>query len=77
MSKPIIQLGDFRRAMKALGYTVRIATFSGFAKAKVFHGKIQINAANCHPPDHFERHRAFYDWTASHSIRDGDFIVIP
>lgn len=37
----------------------------------------QINAANCHPPDHFERHRAFYDWAASHSIRDGDFIVIP
>ena len=56
---------------------MRIATFSGFAKAKVFDGKTQINAANCHPPDHFERHRAFYDWAASHSIRDGDFIVIP
>lgn len=74
--KPIVQLADFRRAMKALGYRVRTRTNSSFIAALVCDADGNaINAGNVLTPEHVERHQAFYDYRNAHSVRDGDWVV--
>ena len=76
MTKTIVQIPAFRLAMKALGLRVRITTYSSFAKARVFDGATAINDGNVHSPAHHERYRDFYTWSETHTVRDGEFIII-
>lgn len=77
MPKAIVQIGDFRRQLRSLGYTMRLRQCSEFLEARVYHDGNQINGGNVLSPTHFEKHKHFYDYIAGISVRDGTFPVIP
>lgn len=74
--KSIVQLSEFRAVMKELGYRVRTKTNTSFIAATVLDiDGSPINAGNALTPEHFEQHKAFFEYRNAHSVRDGDWIV--
>lgn len=75
-SRKIVQVDQFRKDMKAIGYSVRTRRNSDFIAATVRDANGNpINKGNVLTPDHFEKHKAFYDYKAGHSVRDDTWIV--
>jgi hypothetical protein len=73
----IVQLADFRRDMKALGYKVRIRSNSTFSNALILdENDVAINAGNVLTPEHIAAHQAFYDYKNATSVRDGDWVIV-
>lgn len=72
----VIDIKTMRRELKALGYKVRVKTYSDFSAATVLDADGDaVNTGNVFPPEWLEKHRAFFDWRKDVKVRDGDWIV--
>lgn len=74
--KLTVNLAEFRRAMKDMGYRVRTRTNSQFIAATIIDSDgNSINNANVLSDEHLKRHQPFYAYKAIHSVRDSDMVV--
>lgn len=73
--KNTVNAKEFRAAMTALGYQVRIATNAEFKSATVMRNGAKINGGNVLTQEHLDKHAAFYAWKNTHKVVDGDWIV--
>lgn len=73
--KTVVDLPMFRRAMKVLGYQVRVTTHSTFKTATVLDNGQAINRGNVLSPEFFEKYRDFFAYREKHSVRDDQWIV--
>ncbi len=65
-----------RKALKAMGYQVRVRSMSEFSDASVLKNGKRINGGNVLTKDHLEEHQQFYDWKNSHSVIDDGWRTI-
>ena len=71
-----VDVAQFRRDMKALGYKVAITTMTDFKTARVSRDGVAINGGNVLTPEHMDEHRAFYDYRNATRVRDDAWTVI-
>jgi len=75
-ARTVITLKEFRQSMKAMGYKVRVKTYSDFKAATVVDAE-NNNAINLFmmTPAHREKYKAFFNFKNTHAVRDGIWTV--
>lgn len=70
-----VDVAQFRRDMKSLGYGVSVRNLSEFSTAEVSHEDVAINAGSVLTPEHLAAHAAFYEYRKTTRVRDGSRVV--
>lgn len=76
MAKTVVTLAEFKTAMLHMGYHVKVRRFSTFGKASVLHSRGPVNDGNVITQQHLDTHAAFYEYAKSHSVREGDYVIV-
>ena len=63
---------EMRKALKAMGYTVRIKQGSQFSMATVTKDGDTVSGTNIMGPDYYKKHKEFFDYKNTHSVIDED-----
>lgn len=77
-SKAVVTLQEARADLKALGYILKTKAGSGFSSGTVIHKETgeKVSGFNVMEPAMLSRHKAFFDYQAGHTIKDGNWRVI-